>query len=371
MRYDPKRPKCRLILKDGRSFEGYAFGALLKSAGEVVFNTGMVGYPESLTDPSYAGQILTLTYPLIGNYGVPSDARDEWGIVKHFESNRIQIKALVTADLSERYSHYDAVSSLSDWLASQDVPGITGIDTRALTKHIRHHGVMPGIVVPEGHDPAGIEFIDPNETDLVGQVTRDGVEVFGDGDIHIVAVDCGIKNNIIREFLKLNAKVTVVPSDFDFSSIDYDGLFISNGPGDPERAGSVIANVERALNDDRPIFGICLGAQVLALAAGAKTYKLKYGHRGQNQPCTDADSGRCYITSQNHGFAVDAKSLPAGWLTWFTNANDGTFEGLRHESKPFSAVQFHPEATCGPVDTKYLFNRFVDEVRTHAGRCAK
>lgn len=371
MRYDPSRPRCRLILKDGRTFEGYAFGASAPAAGEVVFNTGMVGYPESLTDPSYAGQILTLTYPLIGNYGVPSDERDEWGIPRHFESDRIQITALVTADLSERYSHYDAVSSLSGWLASQGIPGITGIDTRALTKHIRRHGVTPGIIVPDGTDPKSIEFIDPNETDLVAQVTRDEVELFGDGEMHIVAVDCGIKNNIIREFLRLNVKLTVVPASYDFASMNYDGLFISNGPGDPEKAGVVISHVADALKDDRPIFGICLGAQILALAAGAKTYKLKYGHRGQNQPCTEIDSGRCYITSQNHGFAVDAKTLPAGWQTWFTNANDGTFEGIRHESKPFSAVQFHPEATCGPVDTEFLFEHFVNQVRAAAGRCVR
>ncbi len=368
MRYDPQRQGCRLILKDGRSFHGYAFGEISPRAGEVVFNTGMVGYPESLTDASYAGQILTLTYPLIGNYGVPSDARDSHGIPLHFESDRIQIAALVTADVSEYYSHHDAVSSLSGWLKSQGVPGITGIDTRALTKHIRCHGVMPGIIVPDGFDAGSIGFIDPNETDLVGDVTRRQVDVYGDGDIHIVAVDCGIKNNIIREFLKLGAKLTVVPAGYDFTSIDYDGLFISNGPGDPENAGAVISHVRSALDDARPIFGICLGTQVLALAAGGATYKLKFGHRGQNQPCTDTDTGRCYITSQNHGFAVDAASMPTEWKTWFTNANDGTFEGLRHESKPFSAVQFHPEAKCGPVDTEYLFKRFVDQVRESAAR---
>jgi carbamoyl-phosphate synthase small subunit len=367
MRYDPNRHRCRLILKDGRVFEGCSFAARVPVAGEVVFNTGMVGYPESLTDPSYAGQILTLTYPLIGNYGIPSAERDAMGIQRHFESDRVQITALITGDLSEKYSHHDAVSSLSDWLEAHGIPGMTGVDTRALTKHIRSYGVMPGKLVPEGFDPDSLEFIDPNKTNLVAEVTRKDVSSFGSGDVHIVAVDCGIKNNIIREFVKRDVKLTVVPAGYDFSSIDYDGLFISNGPGDPEMAGDVIRNVADAVSDGRPIFGICLGAQVLGLAIGAKTYKLKYGHRAQNQPCIDADTGRCYITSQNHGFAVDASTLPGGWISWFTNANDGTCEGIRHESKPFMAVQFHPEATCGPVDTEFLFDKFLDMVREQTG----
>ncbi|MFH1677179.1 MAG: glutamine-hydrolyzing carbamoyl-phosphate synthase small subunit [bacterium] len=356
-------------MKDGRIFEGYNFAANTPATGEIVFNTGMVGYPESLTDPSYAGQILTLTYPLIGNYGVPSNETDEMGIPRHFESERIQITALVTADLSERYSHNDAVKSLSEWLAEHNIPGMTGVDTRALTKHIRSHGTMPCKIIPEGFNPNNSDFTDPNETDLVKGVTRKEPAVYGHGDIRIVAVDCGIKNNIIREFVRRNVKLTVVPADYDFSTLEYDGLFLSNGPGDPKGAGKVINNTAKALQDDRPIFGICLGAQVLAIAAGAVTYKLKYGHRAQNQPCTEVDSNRCYITSQNHGFAIDAETLPDGWHEWFVNANDGTCEGIRHESKPFTAVQFHPEASCGPVDTEFLFDRFLEEIRVRAGRC--
>lgn len=371
MRYDPRRRRCRLILQDGRIFEGCSFASETPVAGEVVFNTGMVGYPESLTDPSYAGQILTLTYPLIGNYGVPSSDVDEMGIRTHFESDRAHITALITGDLTEHYSHHDAVQSLSAWLSRQNIPGMTGVDTRALTKHIRSHGVMPGKLVPDGFDSDDLDFIDPNETDLVGKVTRRDVDVFGDGDFHIVAVDCGIKNNIIREFMLRNVRLTIVPADFDFTTIDYDGLFLSNGPGDPEKAGDVISNVAKALQDDRPIFGICLGTQILAIAAGGSTYKLKYGHRAQNQPCIDSDTDRCYITSQNHGFVVEDKKLPDSWRAWFTNANDGTCEGIRHESKPFSAVQFHPEAACGPVDTRFLFDRFLDQVRERVGGCVR
>jgi len=370
MRYDPERQRCRLILKDGRIFEGWSFAADIPVAGEVVFNTGMVGYPESLTDPSYAGQILTLTYPLIGNYGVPSGDPDESGIPSYFESDRVQISALVTADTSEFFSHHDAVRSLSEWLREYSIPGITGIDTRALTRHIRSHGVMPGKLVPDGIDPGGIDFIDPNETDLVGSVTSNEPREYGEGDIHIVAIDCGIKNNIIREFVKRGVRVTVVPALYDFSAIDYDGLFLSNGPGDPENAGSVIEHVARALDDDRPIFGICLGTQIIAIAAGGKTYKLKYGHRAQNQPCMDIETGRCYITSQNHGFAVDIDSLPPDWTVWFRNANDNTCEGIKHKSKLISAVQFHPEAACGPVDTEFLFDRFIDQIRKHRGNLA-
>jgi carbamoyl-phosphate synthase small subunit len=371
MRQDIKHQRCQLILKDGRVFRGFSFGAYIPVAGEVVFNTGMVGYPESLTDPSYAGQILTLTYPLIGNYGVPSDDRDEMGILRHFESDRVQITALITGDLSEQYSHHDAALSLPDWLSKHGIPGMTGIDTRALTKHIREHGVMPGKIVPDDFNPDDIDFIDPNETDLVTSVTRNEISTYGDGDLHIVAIDCGIKNNIIREFVERKVKLTVVPSGHDFLDMDYDGLFLSNGPGNPERAGNVINYLSKALEDEHPIFGICLGTQILALAAGAKTFKLKFGHRAQNQPCIDIDTGRCYITSQNHGFAVETDTLPDGWRMWFKNINDGTCEGIIHESKPFMAVQFHPEATCGPTDTEFLFDSFLDLVRKYSGRQAR
>ena len=369
MRYEAQRARSRLLLADGRSFEGYGFGARVPVAGEVVFNTGMVGYPEALTDPSYAGQVLTLTYPLIGNYGIPSAGRDEMGIPLHFESDRVQVTALVTGDLSERYSHHGAVSSLDQWLTEHGVPCITGIDTRALTKHIRRHGVMPAKVVPAGVERE-LDFVDPNATDLVGQVTRREISVFGEGGVNIVAVDFGIKNNIIREFVRRGVRLTVVPAGHDFSTIEYDGLFLSNGPGDPARAGPAIGYVADALAAGKPVFGICLGAQIMALAAGGTTYKLKYGHRGQNQPCTNLDDGRCYVTSQNHGFAVDGAALPAGWKVWFENANDRGCEGIRHLSEPFSAVQFHPEATCGPKDTVFLFDRFVAQVRDLAGRCA-
>lgn len=346
----------KLFLKDGSSYSGESFGADLAISGEVVFNTSMMGYVESLTDPSYAGQILVCTYPLIGNYGVPDP--------KFFESNKIQIAGLVVSEYSESYSHHDAKQSLGEWLKKSGVPAITGVDTRAITKKLREHGVMLGAL----SDKAPKEFPDPNLENLVAKVSIKEKREYGSGKIRIVAVDCGMKENIVRSLLRQGSEgqaITLVrvPWNYDFNKEPYDGLFISNGPGDPAMCTEIIENIRKALAAKKPILGICLGVQLLALAAGGKTYKLKYGHRSQNQPCTDSETGKCYITSQNHGFAVDAKSLPRDWQVWFTNANDGSVEGISHKTLPFRAVQFHPEAAPGPTDTQWIFDEFINSLK--------
>jgi len=341
----------RLVLKDGTEFAGKSFGANKDVAGEVVFNTGMVGYVETLTDPSYAGQILVCTYPLIGNYGVPSE--------QLFESGKIQVAGLIVSEYSENYSHESARNSLGEWLKKSGVPAITGVDTRALTKKLREHGVMLGQLV---HSGTAKKFVDPNKENLVARVSVKKKKVYGKGRPRIIAVDCGMKENIVRSLVARGANVLRVPWDYDFTKEKYDGLFISNGPGDPTTCAITIEHIRKAFETGKPILGICLGNQLLALAAGARTYKLKYGHRSQNQPCIESTTGRCYITSQNHGYAVDAKTLPHGWEEWFANANDGSNEGLRHKTKPWRSVQFHPEAAPGPTDTAWIFDQFLTEI---------
>ncbi|OGG80426.1 carbamoyl phosphate synthase small subunit [Candidatus Kaiserbacteria bacterium RIFCSPLOWO2_01_FULL_54_13] len=351
----------KLLLKDGTIFEGKSFGAAFDAAGEVVFNTGMVGYPESLTDPSYAGQILVLTYPLVGNYGVPSFAKASKGKPDSpFESNKVQIAGLVVSEYSEKYSHRQAKQSLSEWLKKSGVPAMTGVDTRALTKRLREHGVLLGELVHSGK-PKG--FVDPNEENLVARVNPKRKKVYKGGKTRIIAVDCGMKENIVRSLVARGATVIRVPWDYDFNKEKYDGLLLSNGPGDPTMCSKTIENIRTAMKKNKPILGVCLGNQLLALAAGASTYKLKYGHRSQNQPCLDISSRRCYITSQNHGYAVDGKSLPTGWEEWFVNANDGSNEGIRHKSKPWRSAQFHPEASPGPTDTAWIFDEFIASLK--------
>jgi carbamoyl-phosphate synthase small subunit len=352
--------RITLELEDGTAVEGRSFGAPRPAAGEVVFNTGMVGYPESLTDPSYRGQILVLTYPLVGNYGVPPADRER-GILRYFESERIQVAGLVVSEHCERYSHWNAVKSLGAWLEEEGVPGVQGVDTRALTRRIRESGTMLGRIVGEGAVP----FEDPNARNLVREVSVQEPVLYGEGRPRVLAVDCGMKNNIVRCLLARGASVIRVPWDHDFNDgrLEWDGLILSNGPGDPKMCAATIAHVREAMARGRRIFGICLGNQLLALAAGADTYKLPYGHRSQNQPCTETGTKRCRITSQNHGFAVDAATLPEGWEPWFENANDGTNEGIRHARLPFMSVQFHPEASGGPTDTEYLFDLFLDGLK--------
>ena len=351
--------KARLVLQDGTMYEGTSFGYEKSVSGEVVFYTAMTGYPESLTDPSYKGQILVPTYPMIGNYGVPIDKR-EWGISKYFESNRIHCTALVISDYSSGYSHWNSQKSLGQWLQEQQVPGLFGIDTRALTKKLREHGTMLGRIEL---DDSPVPFFDPNASNIVAEVSTPEVVEYGDGDFRVVLVDCGVKYNIIRCLLRRGVRLKRVPWDYDFTEEDCDGIFLSNGPGDPAQCGETIAHVRKMLDRDIPIMGICLGNQLMARAAGAETYKLKYGHRGHNQPVLQVGTNRCHITSQNHGFAIDDKTLPADWEPLFVNVNDGTNEGIRHRTKPFFSAQFHPEASSGPTDTEFLFDWFIENMK--------
>ena len=345
---------AHLLLEDGTVFAGRLHGFPRSVDGEVVFNTGMVGYTESLTDPSYRGQILVLTYPLVGNYGVPP----------HFESARIQAAALVVSELAHEYSHAAAQKSLPQWLAEQRIPCLGGVDTRALAKRLRSRGCMPGRIVLDGEKP---ELLDTGN--VVAAVSNPDVirgrspNQIGLRPRTVVLVDCGAKDSIALHLQRRGLNVIRVPWDYDFVSEDFDGVVVSNGPGDPTACGPAILTLGKALQLGRPILGICLGHQLLALAAGASTYKLKFGHRGHNQPCIEEGSRRCYITSQNHGYAVDEATLPAGWHPWFRNANDGSNEGMRHSTRPFMSVQFHPEAAPGPVDCEHLFDRFVETLR--------
>jgi carbamoyl-phosphate synthase small subunit len=341
---------AKLVLEDGTAFAGRPHGAPRSVSGEVVFNTGMVGYTEALTDPSYSGQIMVLTYPLVGNYGVPPQ----------FESGRIQAAGLVVSELALEYSHATAQKSLPQWLHEEGIPCLAGVDTRALTKKLRQQGCMLGKIVVGGED---IALDDPNKRNLVAAVSRPGKQIFEGGKKTVVVVDCGAKGSIVEELRARELTVIRVPWNYDFLAEDFDAVLVSNGPGDPTACAPTIRNLEKALRMNKPVMGICLGHQLMALAAGASTYKLKFGHRGHNQPCIEEGSGRCLITSQNHGYAVDPATLPAGWEPWYTNANDGSNEGMRHVSRPFMSVQFHPEAAPGPVDSRGLFDRFVDMMR--------
>lgn len=353
-------PKATLILHDGLKFEGYSFGSTSNTAGEVVFNTAMTGYPESLTDPSYEGQILVTTYPLLGNYGVPkAEADPEVGLPLHYEAEKIHPAAIICQDYSPEASHWLSGESLGEWLKREGIPGITGIDTRALTKHLREKGSMLGKIVIEGNGEPEPDFIDPNAENLIARVSTPEPKEFGKGDKHVVLVDCGTKFNIVRCLVKRGVKVTLVPWDYDFNHLDYDGLFISNGPGNPDFAEATVANIRKAMEQRKPICGICMGNQLLAKAAGAKVYKLKYGHRGHNQPVRMAGTNRCFITSQNHGFAIDNATLPEDWEPLFINLNDDTNEGVRHKTLPFFSAQFHPEANSGPKDTEFIFDEFI------------
>lgn len=347
-----------LRLANGMEFRGWSFGFDGPCDGETVFSTAMVGYPESLTDPSYSGQILCVTYPLVGNYGVPSEGADDNGISLNFESERIWVRGLVISEYSFNFSHWDAVKSLDQWLKEQKIPAIYGVDTRALTQVLRDNGSMLGMIVPDGVEKS-FPVPDPNLENQVAIVSCKEVIRYGHGDKKVVLVDCGVKHNILRCFVNRGVELIRVPWDYDFNQLEYDGLFISNGPGNPEMCDITVEHIRKAMETGKPIFGICMGNQLLARAAGAKTYKLKYGHRSHNQPARIIGTEKCYITSQNHGFAVDDSTLGQDWEPWFVNMNDGSNEGIRHKSLPFCSVQFHPEASSGPTDTKVLFDEFI------------
>lgn len=360
---------CSLVLEDGTVYTGVSFGAKVNVDGEVVFQTGMVGYPESLTDPSYHAQILALTYPLIGNYGVPSDEKDEHGLPRWFESHRIWVSGLVVGEVCDIPSHWQQISTLSTWLTKNNVPGVYGIDTRELTKKIREKGTVLGKLI-NGTVPSppvnDLKFTDPNKRNLVAEVSiKKPVTYNASGVLKICAVDCGLKYNQLRCFIQRGVRVELVPWDHPINMEQYDGLFLSNGPGDPSICTATIENVRKAMKVGKPIFGICLGHQLLAIAAGCSTYKMKYGNRGHNQPCTYHETNRCFMTSQNHGFTVDAKNLPDDWTPLFTNTNDNTNEGLVHKTLPFFSVQFHPEHNPGPQDLENLFDVFIDAVKAY------
>lgn len=374
----------RLLLDDGTVFCGKSFGFEKPVAGEVVFNTAMTGYPESLTDPSYAGQLMTLTYPLVGNYGVPPFTLEPNGLATFMESGHIHAEAIIVSDYSENYSHWNAVESLGDWLKREQIPGITGIDTRELTKVLREHGVMMGrIVFEDAIDNEQMAIDNYGEINYVDKVSCKDIIVYaGTESRHfdigtpaaqlnsrlsadcqlkrVLLVDCGVKHNIIRCLLKRGVEVIRVPWDYDYNGLEFDGLFISNGPGDPDTCDAAVQNIRKAMKNEKlPIFGICMGNQLLSKAGGAKIYKLKYGHRSHNQPVRMVGTERCFITSQNHGYAVDNNTLTEDWEPLFINMNDGSNEGIRHKRNPWFSAQFHPEAASGPTDTEFLFDEFV------------
>ena len=354
--------KVTLVLSDGTRFHGKSFGYEKPVAGEVVFNTAMMGYPESLTDPSYAGQILTFTFPLVGNYGVPPFTLEANKLPSFMESDKIYVAAMICADYSEEYSHWNAVESLSDWLKREHVPGITGVDTRELTKVLREHGVMMGKIlfdddeeVPEA-DYEGVNFVD--------KVSCKEIICYNEGaGKKVVLVDCGVKANIIRCLIERGVEVVRVPWNYDYTGMDFDGLFLGNGPGDPDMCQEAVDVIKKQMSMSRkPICGICMGNQLLSKAAGATIYKLKYGHRSHNQPVRLVGTDKCYITSQNHGYAVDGKTLGSEWSELFVNMNDGSNEGIRHKTNPWFTSQFHPEACSGPVDTMFMFDKFIEEL---------
>src|SRR6056297_1196850 len=318
--------KIRLKLEDGNTFDGYSFGYEGSTAGEVVFNTAMTGYPESLTDPSYRGQILVLTYPIVGNYGVPYET-EENNMFRFFESHSLHISGLIISDYSDEYSHWNAEKSLGEWLTDKKIPGIFGIDTRMLTKLLREKGSMLGKIIFDDNEP---EWYDPNLVNLVEQVSIEKKEVYGSGKYKILLLDCGVKYNIIRYLLERDTTVIRVPYNHDIAEEEYDGLFISNGPGDPKQCTATIEQLTKAYEKEKPIFGICLGNQLMALAANADTYKLKYGHRSHNQPVLQVGTNTAYITSQNHGYAIDNATLKDEWEPLFLNLNDDTNEGMKH-----------------------------------------
>ena len=353
-----------LVLEDGTKFHGKSFGYDQPVAGEVVFNTAMMGYPESLTDPSYAGQLMTLTYPLVGNYGVPPFSVEPNGLATFMESDKIYASAIIVADYSEKYSHWNAVESLASWLKREHVPGITGIDTRQLTKVLREHGVMMGKIIFDD-EPDIIPTAEYEGVNWVDRVSCKEIIRYNEGaGKKVVLVDCGVKNNIIRCLVNRGVEVIRVPWNYDYTSMDFDGLFLGNGPGDPDMCEDAVNVIRRQMSLSRkPICGICMGNQLLAKAGGATIYKLKYGHRSHNQPVREVGTNRCYVTSQNHGYAVDAKTLGSDWRELFVNMNDGSNEGVCHKENPWFTSQFHPEACSGPVDTEFMFDRFINTLQ--------
>ena len=361
-----------LALEDGTIFRGSGFGARLDVSGEVVFNTSMIGYPELLTDPSYHEQIVVMTYPILGSYGVPPYSLcDEHGLPLHYESDSIKVRGYAIHSLS-RPSHWSSDRKLEDWMEQEKVPGIKGIDTRAVTRKIRTNGTMLGLLKTSdneiGQEQVKAELstlTDPNNRDLVRNVSpSEPIHYVNNSDATVVVLDCGVKYGIVRSLLASGASVVRVPYDYSVNEIlefEPRRIVISNGPGDPKKCTQTIDTVRELLETDIPILGICLGMQILALAAGADTYKLKFGHRAVNHPCLDVQTGRCYITTQNHGYSVSSESLAeTKFSARFVNINDKTIEGISHAEKAITGVQWHPESSPGPYDTRFLFDQFME-----------
>jgi len=359
--------RATFTIRGGPVYHGASFGARQTISGEAVFTTSLVGYPESMTDPSYRGQILVFTQPLIGNYGVPSSVRDESGLLKYFESPNIQAAGIVVADCAAKYSHWTAVESLGEWCAREGVPAITGVDTRSIVTYLREQGSsLARITIGEEYDADQDEaFVDPEQINLVAKVsTKAPFHVSSAGDLHVAVIDCGVKENIMRSLVSRGASVTVFPWDYPIHKVahHFDGIFISNGPGDPTHCQRTVYHLSKLMDSySGPIMGICLGHQLLALAAGAKTVKLKYGKRAHNIPALDLTTGRCHITSQNHGYAVDISTVPSDWKEYFVNLNDGSNEGIIHKTRPIMSTQFHPEAKGGPLDSSFLFDTYIED----------
>ena len=352
-----------LVLQDGTKFHGKSFGYDAPVAGEVVFNTAMMGYPESLTDPSYAGQLVTLTFPLVGNYGVPPFTFGPEGLPTFMESDHIHASGIIVSDYSEQYSHWNANESLAEWLKREHVPGITGIDTRELTKVLREHGVMMGQIIFDD-EPENIPQAQYEGVNFVDRVSCKEIIRYNEGaGKRVVLVDCGVKANIIRNLIERGLEVVRVPWNYDYTEMEFDGLFLGNGPGDPDLCQDAVNILRQQMSKSRkPICGICMGNQLMAKAGGANIYKLKYGHRSHNQPVRMVGTDKCYITSQNHGYAVDASTLDKDWNELFVNMNDGSNEGICHNTNPWFTSQFHPEACSGPVDTLFMFDLFVEKL---------
>ena len=344
-----------LSLEDGTKFTGFSFGAETSVQGEVVFNTSMIGYPELLSDPGLRGQILVLTYPLIGNYGVPPRDEED-GLLVNFESEGMQVSGLVVTDYSEEYSHWNVEESLVEWLKKSGVPAIYGIDTRELAKHLRENGEMRGAITIEGAP------MQPESADRIADVSITEPTTYGAGDITVALLDTGVRNNVIRSLVRRGVKVLRLPWNADLTAHEWDGLVLVDAPDDPSPAA---ANVRKALEKGKPIFGVCGGDKLLALAAGGGIKKLPRGHRSANQPVLEAGTTHAQITTQNHSWAVDEATLPAGWEVWYTNLNDGSTEGIRHTSKPFCAIAWHPEASNRPEEADAIYDDFVAAVRSH------
>ena len=373
MLYKKERPAI-LMFQDGRYFQGIGFGARKQVSGELVFNTMTgAGYNETLTDPSYQGQIVTMTHPLVGNYGVPSWEKDNYGIFKHFESDSIKVSGFVVNECCKNPNHYESVKTLDEFLREEDIPGIEWVDTRAITKILREEGVQVGLlsVFNSGEEP-NIDQLkeevkkaeDPNLRLLASEVSTKEVKFYSQPNPigKVVVLDMGAKLNILRNFAKRRLEIIVVPYNHSYEQImEYNpnGVFISNGPGDPAMYKGAIEVCRNLIKNNIPTFGICLGNQIIGLAAGGTSYKLKYGHRGGNKTVINTETNHCYITSQNHGFCVKDFEI-GGFKEFLRNIDDQSNEGLIHESKPIFAVQFHPEACPGPLDSLYLFDKFME-----------